>query len=71
MVKNPPANAGDMGLIPDLRRFHVPWGNQARVLQLLSLCCRAWELQLLSPYATTTEPKCSGARALQTERPPK
>ena len=23
VVKNPPANAGDMGLIPDLGRFHV------------------------------------------------
>ena len=22
--KNPPANAGDMGLIPGLRRFHMP-----------------------------------------------
>ena len=69
MVKNPPANAGDMGLIPDLRRFHVPWGNQARVLQLLSLCCRAWELKLLSPCATTTEAQVLGACALQTDRP--
>ena len=25
--KNPPANAGDRGSIPGLRRFHVPWGN--------------------------------------------
>ena len=24
VVKNPPANAGDMGLIPD----HMPWNNQ-------------------------------------------
>ena len=24
VVKNPPANAGDMGLIPGLRRFHIP-----------------------------------------------
>ena len=25
--KNPPANAGDTGSIPSLRRFHVPWNN--------------------------------------------
>lgn len=27
VVENPPANAGDMGFIPDLGRSHVPWGN--------------------------------------------
>ena len=27
VVKNPPANAGDMGSIPVLGRFHVPQGN--------------------------------------------
>lgn len=26
VVKNPPASAGDMGLIPDLRRFHIQPG---------------------------------------------
>ena len=26
-VKNPPANAGDMGLIPGPGRFYVLWGN--------------------------------------------
>ena len=26
-VKNPLANAGDMGLIPDLGRFHIPRGS--------------------------------------------
>ena len=25
--KYPPANAGDMGSIPDPRIFHMPWGN--------------------------------------------
>jgi len=28
VVKNPPASAGDMGLIPDLGRFHMPWGTK-------------------------------------------
>ena len=27
VVENPPANAGDMGFIPDLGRSHMPWGN--------------------------------------------
>ena len=27
VVKNLPANAGDMGLIPGPVRFHMPWGN--------------------------------------------
>ena len=27
VVKNPPANAGDTGLIPDARRSYVPWNN--------------------------------------------
>ena len=25
--KNPPASAGDMGSVPGLERFHVPWSN--------------------------------------------
>ena len=27
VVRNPPANAGDKGLIPGSGRFHMPWGN--------------------------------------------
>ena len=27
VVKNPPANAGNMGLIPGPGRFHMLWGN--------------------------------------------
>ena len=27
VVKNSPANAGDMGLIPGPGRSHMPWGN--------------------------------------------
>ena len=47
VVKNLPANTGDTGL----RRQ----GNSACGPQLLSLCSRAWEPQLLSPCTTTTE----------------
>ena len=35
VVKNPPANAGDTGLIPGPRRFHMPWDNKGHVTQLL------------------------------------
>ena len=27
VVKNPPANAGDMGSIPGLGRSHMPWSD--------------------------------------------
>ena len=35
--ENLPANVEDMGSIPDLERFLVPWSNRANVPQLLSL----------------------------------
>ena len=54
-VKNPPANAGDMGSIPDLGRSHMLRGDYAHVPQLLSLCSRTWEPQLLRPHARTAE----------------
>ena len=38
VVKNPPSNAGDAGSIPGRElRSHMPWGNEVRVPQLLSL----------------------------------
>ena len=43
IVKNLPANAGDMGSIPGPGRSHMPQSNKAR------------EPQLLSSRATTTE----------------
>ena len=57
MVKNPPANAGDMGSSPGLGRSHMPRSNYAGAPQLLSLC------------ATTTEARVARARALQQEKP--
>ena len=39
MVKNPPANAGDVGSIPGLGRFHMPAAAAAKPLQsCLTLC---------------------------------
>ena len=51
MVKNPPANAGDMGLILGPGRSHMPRSNYARAPQLPSLRSRAREPQLLSLHA--------------------
>ena len=55
MVKNPPVNAGDNGLIPGVGRSHIQWSSKAHVPQLPRLCSGAWELQLLSPCAAVTK----------------
>ena len=69
VVKNPPANAGGTGLSPGPGRSHMPRSNEARAPQLLSLCSRACEPQLLNPRATTTEARTPRARAPQQEKP--
>ena len=69
VVKNPPANAGDMGSSPGPGRSHMPWSNYAHAPQLLSVHSRAREPQLLSPCATTTEAHVPRARAPQQAKP--
>ena len=70
VVKNPPANARNTGLIPGPGRSHVQQSNQVRMPQLLSLCSGARESQLLQPHATTTksqharEPRVCNERSL-------
>ena len=56
MVKNLPANAGDMGLIPGRRRSHMPpllypRAATAEILVLVSLCSETREAT-----ARTTDP---------------
>ena len=68
VVKNRPASAGDMGLIPGPERSHMPWSNKACAPQLLSLRSRACEPQLLSLCAATTAARVPRARALQQEK---
>ena len=70
VVKNPPANAGDMGSSPGPGRSHMLRSNEARVLQLLSLSSRARRPQLLSLRATTTEAHAPRACAPQQEKLP-
>ena len=69
MVKNPPDNAGDTGSIPGPGRYNMPWSNEARAPQLLSLRSRARGPQLLSPCATTTE-ACVPRACVPQENPP-
>ena len=54
MVKNLLANAGDMGWISDLGRFHMTAGNQARVPQLLSPCPATREATAMRSQCTAT-----------------
>ena len=51
MVKNLPANAGDLGSIPGPGRSHLSWTSYAWVSQLLSLRSRTWEPQQHKPTA--------------------
>ena len=46
--KSLPDNAGNVGLIPGVGRFHKPWSNCIHMPQLLNPGSRAHELQLLS-----------------------
>jgi len=43
VVKNPPANAGDTGLIPGRGRLHMPGSNYAHEPPLPSPCAAATE----------------------------
>ena len=70
MIKNPPASAGDVGLIPGLERCHIQRSNLAHAPQVLSLCSRAQEPQKLSPCTATAEACAPRACAPQQEKPP-
>ena len=48
VVKNLPANVGDMGSIPGPGRSHMPWSNQVSEPQLLSQCSATREYPLLT-----------------------
>ena len=57
MVKKPLCNARDTSSIPDPGRSHMPRSKWAHAPQLLSLCSKAQELELLRPmYPEPTLP---------------
>ena len=68
VIENPPADAGVKGSIPDPGRSHMAQSKKACRPQLLSLCSRAQELQLLSPRVTTTEACCTLEPVLRNRR---
>ena len=70
MVKNPPFNAGDAGLIPgrETKIPHAVGQLSLRAATTEPVCSRACAPQLESPCAETTEPARSGACASQLER---
>ena len=62
VVENPPANAGDTGLIPGLGIFHLPQSNEPHVPQLWRLCSRACALRQEKPQqweAHAPQQECS------------
>ena len=67
MVKNPPANARDTGLIAHVRRFYMLQGNEAHGPQPQSPRSRARELQVLRPKPC--EPVLLSVRSHHDERP--
>ena len=58
VVKNPPAAAGDKGLIPGPWRSHISRSNSTHSPRLLSLRSNAQELQLLRPPLQLLKPAC-------------
>ena len=62
VVKNPPANVADTGLVPGLGRSYMLWSNKARAAAT-EQCSKAWEPQLLKPM-------CSRTRAPQQKKRP-
>ena len=68
VVKNPPANAGDTGSIPDPGRSHMLQGNQFLALQ--RLCSGAREPNYGALTLRLLGPECPGACAPKQEKPP-
>ena len=69
VVKNPPANAEDTGLIPGPGRSHVPSNNLAHALQLLSLGSTAWEPHYWAHMLLLLKLTNPRDHALQQEKP--
>ena len=65
VVKNPPANVGDMGSIPGPGRFHMLRSNWACVPQLLSPCAAAAEAHMPRARAPQEKPPQWEAHAPQ------
>ena len=67
VVKNPPANAGDMGSSPGPGRSHMPQSNLSLCATTTELRSRAREPQLLKP--AYLEPLLCNKRSHRNEKP--
>ena len=63
VVENPPASAGNMGLIPGLGRSRMPWSNQAHTPEG---CAPQQEKQPL--LTATRESPCTTIHAQHSEK---
>ena len=63
VVENPPASAGNMGLIPGLGRCRLPWSNQAHTPEG---CAPQQEKQPL--LTATRESPCTAMEAQHSEK---
>ena len=75
VVKNPPANAGNMSSIPGPGRSHMLRSNSAHAPQLWSLCAQSHALQregatMRSPCTETRAARRGQPRAPKPEQPP-
>ena len=61
VVENLPADAGDTGLSLGLGRSHMPWSDEAREPQLLSLC--VWSLCSATREAVIVRGPCTAMRS--------
>ena len=70
--KGPSANAGNLGSIPGLGRFHICLAAEqlSASLQPPSPCSRTHEAQLRSSHAAATEACAPRAHAPQQEKSP-
>ena len=68
VAKNPPASAADKDSIPDPRRYHMLWSNKDHAPQILSLCSRVQEPQLLKLMRPTV--RAAAREATATRSPP-
>ena len=66
VVKNPPANAGDMGSILDPGRSHTLWGNQAPRHNYLRLHSRPTTPKAHVPWCPYSARKATAMRSLHT-----
>ena len=62
LVKNLPASAGDMRLIPGLGRFHVPWGNWACVHNCWGCALEPALCNNRGPYTANRESTCAAVK---------